>query len=91
MRNTIKLFLVTFFIYQSISHKTKFSQDKDLSTFDIEESNVNKDMGELPNMKVNRDIDEIPVLSIIEIFQNYPEDKDDLAQKNDKDVKTNKK
>merc|ERR1719354_1074018 len=42
-------------------------------------------------MKVNGDIDEIPVLSIIEIFQNYPEDKDDLAQKNDKDVKTNTK
>ena len=90
MSSAIKFFLVTLFIHQSICHNAKISQDKDLSTYDIEESNVNKDMGEFSDMKIVKDIDEIPVLSIIEIFRNYPEDKDDLAQKNDKDVKTNK-
>ena len=101
MRNTIKL-LLNLFIYQSVCHITKRNVKRDLSKFEIEESNVNKDMtefpdmkinknmGELPDVRINKDIDGSPELRIIETYKKYPEDKDGFVQKIEiKDIKKN--
>ena len=79
MRNLLTFFLIALLVCQSLEYEAEAEEKEELSPYDFEEINTNKDkmndIGNSPEMKTD-DIDMEPELRIIEIFHKYPEDKD---------------